>query len=158
MIYFTSDTHFWHKNIIRPDYSNRPYNSIEEMNESFIDNWNKTVSNTDTIYHLGDVSFGNRESTGAILKRLNGKKILIKGNHDKVSRLKDYFDEIHNVLFLGEFFLKHIPDFSCYPLIQLCGHVHTEWKINKTWGFKINVGVDVWNYTPVSIDQIKELL
>lgn len=81
MRFFTSDTHFGHKNII--EYCNRPYKTVEEMNQAMIDNWNAVVGPTDTIYHLGDVSFMKVEKTAEIIKQLNGHKILIRGNHDR---------------------------------------------------------------------------
>jgi calcineurin-like phosphoesterase family protein len=78
MIFFTSDTHFGHKNIIK--FSNRPFYSIEEMDEVLIQNWNNVVGKNDTIYHLGDFCFGNSKK---YLKRLNGNIIRIKGSHDR---------------------------------------------------------------------------
>jgi calcineurin-like phosphoesterase family protein len=77
--YLTSDNHFYHQNIIR--YCNRPFQSVEEMNEVMIAKWNETVMPSDTIYHLGDFSMAFR-SVELFTKRLNGNKILIAGNHD----------------------------------------------------------------------------
>lgn len=78
-IFFTSDTHFWHANVIR--YCDRPYSSVEEMNEALVDNWNSVVRAEDTIYHLGDFSL-SRRAAETILPRLSGRKILVAGNHD----------------------------------------------------------------------------
>ena len=78
MQFFTSDTHFNHGHIIK--YCNRPFISMEEMNETIVQNWNKTVKQKDIIYHLGDVCWGLPD---IFLKKLNGYKILIQGNHDK---------------------------------------------------------------------------
>ncbi len=83
MIYFVSDTHFNHKNII--DYCNRPFNSVDEMNNVLIQNWNATVSNNDIIYHLGDFALGRKDTIMEITSNLNGKKYLIRGNHDNWS-------------------------------------------------------------------------
>lgn len=80
MRWFTSDLHFFHKNVIK--YCKRPFSSVEEMNEKLIELWNKQVSSKDLVYILGDFSFGNYEDTIKIVKRLNGHKILIRGNHD----------------------------------------------------------------------------
>jgi len=77
MIYFTSDTHFDHENIIK--YCNRPFKDVNHMNESMIENWNNTVNDTDTVMHLGDFSF----KSDKFINRLNGNITLIKGNHDK---------------------------------------------------------------------------
>ena len=79
MIFFTADTHFDHANIIR--LCNRPYESIEQMNEDMIGKWNRKVTNSDTVYILGDMFFRSKDPE-AILGRLRGKKYLIIGNHD----------------------------------------------------------------------------
>lgn len=77
--YYVADAHFGHKNVI--GLSNRPFNTVEEMNEALVENWNKRVKGNDRVYILGDLFYrfdGYRE----ILKRLKGKKYLILGNHD----------------------------------------------------------------------------
>ena len=81
MIWFTSDLHFFHNNVIRN--SGRPFKNLDEMHEVLIANWNSRVKKKEIIYVLGDFSFGGKEKTRAILKRLSGYKILVKGNHDK---------------------------------------------------------------------------
>lgn len=78
-IYFTSDLHFGHKNVI--PYCNRPYKDLEEMHEAIITIWNETVKEGDTVYVLGDFSLNKRWSQD-ITPLLNGNKILISGNHD----------------------------------------------------------------------------
>lgn len=84
MKYFIiSDTHFGHKNIIK--YCDRPFKNVEEMDKTLIENWNKTVSNQDTVLHLGDFALCSKERARQIMSQLNGKKILIKGNHDNWS-------------------------------------------------------------------------
>jgi predicted phosphohydrolase len=77
--YVTSDTHFSHANIIR--YCNRPFSSVEEMNAAMIDNWNSEVSAGDVVLHLGDVGFG--PAGLACIQQCRGRKILIRGNHDR---------------------------------------------------------------------------
>lgn len=78
-VYCTADLHFWHANIIR--YCNRPYATVEEMNEALIENWNETVGPEDSCYVLGDFAFAIR-AVETITPRLNGKKYLVPGNHD----------------------------------------------------------------------------
>lgn len=92
-VWFTSDTHFGHQNIIR--YSNRPFSDVDHMNEEIIKRWNKLVSPEDTVFHLGDVALGQIDKSLACVGRLNGHKILIDdGNHDRpfMSRGKAKFD------------------------------------------------------------------
>jgi calcineurin-like phosphoesterase family protein len=124
--YFTSDTHFGHQRII--ELSNRPFNSVDEMNEAMIDNWNNVVSDDDVVYHLGDVALGPWVEWDSILTRLNGYKVLIVGNHDRVfkgmatkqqekfaSEYDKWFDEFYDndYIYLGDndepFNLSHFP-------------------------------------------------
>jgi calcineurin-like phosphoesterase family protein len=79
VIFFSSDHHFFHQNIIR--YSNRPFASIEEMNETMIENWNSVVTHEDDVYCLGDFSFAGRP-VEVLSYRLNGNKKIVFGNHD----------------------------------------------------------------------------
>lgn len=158
MIYFTSDTHFFHGNII--GYCNRPFADTVAMNEGLIEKWNRRVTPEDTVYHLGDVSFGKFEATQAIIQRLNGYKILVKGNHDRShERMKEIgFQESYSELFLetskGLAYLHHEPMGILHMKeadFQLCGHVHQEFVKKDSW---INVGVDVWGYEPKTIDEL----
>ena len=95
-IFFTSDTHFGHANIIK--YCARPFASVQEMNRELIARWNAVVGPRDTVYHLGDFAFGKASEAPTFLRKLNGaKKILIRGNHDRNARqmLEVGFDEVH---------------------------------------------------------------
>ena len=98
MDYFISDTHFFHENVIR--FDKRPFTSVEEMNAKMRDWWNNTVSEKDRVYILGDFIWLSPSDPEYIkfTKSLNGKKVLIKGNHDNVekfsSELKNCFEDI----------------------------------------------------------------
>lgn len=79
-VWFTSDLHFWHKNICK--YCNRPYNSVEEMNEQIIKKWNSFIKEDDIVFLLGDIGFCGIEKLRPLMSQLNGKIYLIQGNHD----------------------------------------------------------------------------
>lgn len=105
-----ADPHFGHANIIK--YCNRPFSSVEEMNEILIQNWNETVLPGDRVYANGDFCI-NRKFIN-ILEILNGKKVLIKGNHDnfKMSEYKPYFDDIRACMVEEDIVISHIPIFK----------------------------------------------
>jgi calcineurin-like phosphoesterase family protein len=149
-VFFTADTHFDDPGIVYT--CKRPFKDVAEMNKGLIERWNSKVGKQDTIYHLGDFGLG-RES---FLKKLNGKIILVKGNHDE--NLENEINFI-TIKYKDELFdLMHDPVLSIIGKSHcvLHGHVHDMWKWIYTLNgkFLINVGVDVWNYTPVSIDEI----
>jgi calcineurin-like phosphoesterase family protein len=81
--FFTGDTHFWHRTVLKPEYGNRPFDDVEDMNAYLVHAWNSRVPPDGTVWHFGDVSFGNRTRTRAILEALNGTIHLIRGNHDR---------------------------------------------------------------------------
>lgn len=162
-IFFTSDPHYYHGNII--NYCKRPFSTIEEMNEALITNWNKVVSKEDLVYIVGDFGFGSRKMLRKILERLNGTKILIIGNHDRPSSIPaDCYEQIHNILMINgegyEFTLVHDPatasaDHST-DTKYICGHLHSlpENKLYKNW---VDVGVDANGFTPVALEEIIKL-
>ena len=178
-VFFTSDLHFGHKNIIK--FCDRPWPSEPEMDEGLIENWNKTVGAEDLIYILGDLFFCGSTRAKEIIRRLHGKKILILGNHDWKRIRETKADEyglftIQNfgTFELGErkIYMHHFPyrgfgdhvegeeRYSEHRLVNegnwlLHGHIHNAWKIKEKC---INVGVDVWNYFPVSLEQITDLI
>lgn len=164
MIYFISDTHFYHSNIMK--YCNRPFKDINEMNETIIHNWNKVVTNDDTIYHLGDFCLSNDDEMKNIFNRLNGNKILIRGNHDRKS-VKFYEDIGFKVLKCApiilddyQLMLSHVPLPDSKILdgyINLHGHIHNKkisdnYPKNYSENKHINLSVDVTNYKLVSLD------
>lgn len=148
-IFFTSDTHFNHANIIR--YCSRPFGSVGEMNEVLIANWNGVVGPEDTVYHLGDFAMGPSGLWERFVSRLNGKKILILGSHDRSLRRWAGlgFVEAHKELMWEGWLLRHEPLYDDRKM--LCGHVHNHWAVR---GQAINVGVDVRGFTPRTIEEL----
>lgn len=159
MIYFTSDLHFGHENIIK--YCSRPFKSVREMNSALIANWNNTVSKDDTVYNLGDMFFCGMEEATSILNQLNGNIIFIQGNHDhrylnllgfprQIDRFKQ--GKIHIVM---SHFCLRVWDKSHFNSWHLFGHTHGTLKpIGKSW----DVGVDNNNYRPISLDEVKAIM
>ena len=157
MIYFSADTHFYHHNIIK--YCNRPFSSVEQMNDTIIKGWNEAVTAEDTVYHLGDVTFKKLD----LVAKLNGKKILVRGNHDRSFTSTQFKNagfvnvfEKPTDLVLGEWriLLMHAPEYySPACQIHLCGHIHDTWKYKDVY---VNVGTDVWEFRPVTLEQILE--
>lgn len=166
-----SDYHFFHSNIIK--YCNRPFKDVYEMNEVIIKKHNERVKSNDEVFFLGDFGFfasRNRAFRGEgepynpedILKKMNGHWVFCRGNHDKPSnKFKIKTKEIILEIAKMDIQLIHNPKFAKieYPLI-LSGHVHNSWKVKELYylGKKsliINCSVDVWNFYPVSWDEIQ---
>lgn len=166
MIYYTSDLHIGHENIIK--LCGRPHSNVELMNEELIRNWNRRVKDTDTVYILGDMFF-KAQSINYVketLKRLKGNKILIKGNHDQFLQQlnwREYFDKVTDYLKIKdngrEVILFHYPieewDGYFRGSYHLYGHVHN--SDNGTVSVKdkrYNVGVDVNDFEPKTLDEL----
>lgn len=161
-IYFSSDHHFGHRNIIK--YCNRPFTDVDHMDSVMINNWNSVVTPNDTVYYVGD--FQIHPDSNKYLPRLNGKKILIKGNHDyeHKSILKSlHWHEQHDILVMNAHNTKIILchyGMRVWPKahkgsVMLYGHSHN--RLPGT-SHSCDVGVDAWNYTPVSFMDIKKRL
>ena len=95
-VFFTSDTHFYHANII--NFCKRPFANVETMNEALIENWNAVVGANDIVFHLGDFCFGGSAEWTNILNRLNGRIYLIVGNHDLKNLRKGYYKRFEEVV------------------------------------------------------------
>jgi calcineurin-like phosphoesterase family protein len=164
--FFTSDLHFFHKNVIK--YCNRPYASVEEMNEGLISNWNADVKKHDIVYIIGDVFFCGTAAAEKILQRLNGEKRLIYGNHDKMIRksklLQSYFTilpDLYSENIDGiQVYMCHFP-FMTWDKnngsFMLHGHSHGQIPFDPTVR-RLDVGVDCFNMAPVEWKVIKEKL
>jgi len=159
-VFFTSDCHFDHKNIIK--YCDRPFNDVDEMNETIIRNWNSVVGENDFVYHLGDFSFHNKDPYHW-LDRLNGNIILIQGNHDrKFDKAMEYGAVIFKekevvVIECGvEITLSHYPPEEDVILDGLYLYGHTHRDVTPNCQLAHHVGCDSWNFTPVTLKQILE--
>jgi len=156
MIFFTADSHFGHDKI--RSYCKRPFQTVEEMDETLIKNWNSVVTSWDTVYHLGDFAFGNAEKIKSYLNRLRGNKIFILGNHDKNLHKVRQVKEVLEISILDKtIFLSHYAhrtwSKSFHGSWHLFGHSH---GTLPDYGLSFDVGVDCWNFTPVSLDQVSE--
>lgn len=175
-IFYIADTHFGHANVMK--YDNRPWFTVSDMDNALIKNWNSVVTNEDTVYILGDISWYKTNETIKILDQLNGKKVLIKGNHDRHDqelakrfiKIVDYLeikDDGRNVV------LCHYP-IPCfknhfYGWYHLYGHVHnsfearmmehceremTELYVKQCNMCNVGCMMPWMNYTPRTLDEI----
>ena len=176
MNFYISDTHFGHHNILR--YDNRPFENAAVMDEVLIDRWNEVVGDDDTVYILGDFSWYKEEETLAILDSLCGRKVLIKGNHDRISpRVAKKFVKICYYLEINDGEERVVM--SHYPMlfwngqfrdsVHLYGHVHNSHQWNCCLSFQrelkqlqdipmrmYNVGcmIEYIDYTPRTLQEI----
>jgi calcineurin-like phosphoesterase family protein len=177
-IFFVSDTHFGHSNII--GFCNRPFKNVEEMNYKLIENWNKKVPADGIVFHLGDFAWGNYEYWKKIRNQLNGKIILIKGNHDEKNMTPTAEQELFEFVSYQmkieiegrKIYLNHVP-FLCYGgtyrdpkglVYQAFGHVHSGpnakgldvERLGILFPTQYDVGVDNNNYEPISWYEFNE--
>lgn len=168
-IFFSSDHHFYHRNIIVT--CNRPFIDIDDMNNALIQNHNMKVTNDDIEYFLGDFIFKNDvNAVIRILKQMNRQKHFICGNHDKImydDRIREQFvsftpNSLKEIRIGNKYItLSHYAMFvwnkSHHNSLNLFGHSHgmlSQFENSQ----QLDVGVDCWDYAPVSLDEIKEKL
>jgi calcineurin-like phosphoesterase family protein len=163
-IFVTADTHFYHKNIITK--AERPFDSIEEMNEAIISNWNSTVTNNDLIYHLGDFMMGisikiadeSFNKMKELVGRLRGNIRLISGNHDKIlTKLCIMKNECPFEIIKPRDFVRtqgkkirmeHRPINADFLL-----HGHSHGNMKSRGYIRLDVGVDCWDFAPISLEE-----
>lgn len=166
MVFFTADNHFWHTNkhggIIK--YCNRPFSSLEEMHKIMIEKWNTKVHKDDLVYILGDFCF---RYTNVICEKLNGRKILVRGDHDKDSlkeKNRHYFEKIiqygDNISINGQpiticHWCMRTWNKSHYNSWHIHGHSHSRLEVV---GKVYDVGVDNNNFEPVSFNELKNIM
>lgn len=164
-IFATADTHFGHNNIL--NYARRPFPTIDEMDETIITNWNNVVGTDDLVVHLGDFAFASETRIREYRAKLNGKIILVEGNHDKTHRwaqkTRDLFDrvskldsiEIEGQHIVLSHYAMYVWDRSHFDSWCLFGHTHgTVEPVGKS----MDVGVDSNAFTPVSFEQVKHYM
>lgn len=176
-VWFTSDTHFCHDNIL--NFCDRPFENVEIMNERLIEEWNNRIDLEDHVFHLGDFCWGGSNKWIPILQRLNGHIHLIVGNHDVKNLRSQYLDYFESVSFQQQItvegrkiYLNHYP-FLTYGGIyrkdkiwQLFGHVHSKdnytgsdaERLNHLLPTQYDVGVDNNNYCPINFHEVRDII
>jgi len=163
--WFIADTHFHHYKII--EYCNRPFKDAKEMNYKLIQNWNKVVGSEDIVYMLGDFCLGDKDAISNMAFQLNGRKMLVCGNHDLL-KPTDYIElgfewaTRFPIIFANYMILSHEPVFlehnSCR--INIHGHLHTgqhrQFKFDSDKNLYYNVSVEQIDYTPISLNEIEK--
>lgn len=153
-IFFIADTHFNDERILH--YENRPFKNVEEMNAVLVKRWNEHVGQNDTVYLLGDIG------DESFIKDLNGRKLLVKGNHD-TSENEHYrrsgFEEVYDlpVIFENFWILSHEPLYVCknMPYANIFGHVHANPIYKDCSEQSFCVSVERIGFAPVSFEEIK---
>lgn len=158
-VFVISDLHLGHKSILQFEYDGkplRPFADLDEMHETIVANWNATVRPGDKIYVLGDICF--RKELMGMFDFLNGKKRLVRGNHDlfDTSLYLKYFSEIYGVRQINGVWLTHCPMHlggveQERVKVNIHGHLHAN-KIDHPKYF--NASVECVNYTPISIEDV----
>jgi len=168
-IFVISDTHFNHEGILKfKDYLNKPcrqFDSVDQMNQCMLDNWNDTVGPKDTVIHCGDVLFGldKVDWLTANFAKLPGKKRLVLGNHDNPKHLAPFFKDIQMWIDMSDkgFLFSHTPQhastlaeshrFGSGKVLNVHGHIHT--NPSPEGPYKC-VCVEQTNFTPVDIETL----
>ena len=162
-IFITSDLHLGHTNIIK--YCDRPFASADEMNKALIEKWNNTVNSMDRVFFLGDFGLGSRDKIIEWGRSLNGRKIMVYGNHDHL-KPKDYinagFEQVSKwpIVIQKQYVLSHAPlidEVDIGRLINIYGHVHDNIDADKViTENSACVCVEWWDYRPVELETLKQ--
>lgn len=172
-IWFTSDYHFDHKNILK-FCPNRKFSSVEEMNRAIIDNHNELVGENDTVIFQGDFCFGNIDQWRQHRSQLNGDFILIRGNHDKFqhNQMRDMFNGIYDRLevkikdeelkdgwqnIICDHYALRVWDRSHHGTWHTYAHSHGSLPDDPN-SLSCDIGVDCWDMKPVSYEQLKNCM
>jgi calcineurin-like phosphoesterase family protein len=167
-IFFSSDTHLQHANIIQ--YSNRPFANVDEMNEALVENHNKKVKPNDIWIFLGDFCFGDKTKIPYWMNRFNGKKRIIPGNHDRLEWFHEAIKHGADIEWIRDmwfgkigkttFHLCHYPiqswNAAHHGSVHLHGHSHGHTPSPDLLRF--DVGVDCTNYAPLSLEEVETMV
>lgn len=162
-VFLISDTHFGDENIMK--YEKRPFLTKDEMDDVMISRWNEIVSPNDVIFHLGDVGNYPFVKMKNIIQRLNGKKILVMGNHDRHFSVMEWmecgFSEVsqYPIIYNEYFVMQHEPPQyinDAMPYYYFYGHVHGTKMYESVTNQSACVCVERWEYGPVDLELIKE--
>lgn len=181
MIHFTSDTHYYHSNILKwhPDTRDN-HTIVEDMNEALIDGWNSMVSADDTVYHLGDFAITSQARQACILRRLNGNIVMVLGNHDRALSGRfglhmveegtvhaihkgSHQEMLDGTLYVMNHYAQRVWNRSHYGAIHLYGHSHGSLP---GLGKSVDVGIDSKEMTefvgaimrPYSLEEVTEFM
>jgi len=180
-IFFTSDFHLFHDNVIR--FDNRPFANVDEMHVAIVDGWNSVVTENDTVIYLGDLSFGkakHKPVVDSILKSLNGEIHFVMGNHDKFEeiqrntrfktvndylevRVRDEKSSLPEILFCCMHYPVYSWNKSHRGSIHVHGHTHGNMHHGEDASYYVNrkaidVGCMLHGYKPISFIEIIEKL
>lgn len=154
--WFTADEHYGHANII--DYCSRPFDDVEEMDNTIIDRHNSVVLSNDIVIHAGDFTLAKKEIAEKYIMCLNGKHVFLQGSHDRFlpeNALMIWEKEIEGQQVVVCHYAMRTWRKSHYNSWQLFGHSHGSLEpIGKQW----DIGVDKNNFYPLSFEQIKEIM
>lgn len=163
--WYTADPHFGHENVI--DFCDRPFESAEQMDRAILDKFRDRIQPDDELWILGDFAFGEvakkRDYLSYMFGNLPGRsKHLVVGNHDGQATLELPWTSVHHIAEVRDGSLKQNNTLCHYPMvtwnhsrrgaIQLFGHVHNNWLGSRN---SVNVGVDVWDFAPVTMADIE---
>lgn len=156
-VYVISDTHFGHTKILEFEPMRSHYKDIDHHDWDLVERWNSVVRSEDTVWHLGDVYFGNKERAAEVLSNLKGYKRLVMGNHDygKGEFLAQFFDKINGVAEYGKCILSHIP-IHPYQLEKrytknIHGHMHSKHLDDKRY---VCVSVEKTDFKPTLLARL----
>lgn len=161
-VFFIADPHFNHKNII--NYEERPFTSVEEMDETLIKNWNNTVCKKEKVFILGDLAWGNKEQVREYIQQLNGIKTLVLGNHDRSHSITWWSDmglwEVvqYPIIYKEWFILSHEPVYlnQNMPYANIFGHVHAHKNYVDYGKQGFCVCVERIGYKPIEWEEIRK--